>query len=98
MDGFLYSNRTSSSDERYRGFGSSRALERADQLIEQGEWVKEGLLVAPEDAVDPEDSTATRSMCRTPGAEDTDSTADWHIVPTSGSSFGEPNTTEVYVP
>jgi hypothetical protein len=98
LDGFLYSNRSSSSDERYRGFGSSRTLERAEQLAAEGQWAVQDLLIAPEDAVDPEDSTATRSMCRTPGAEDTDSAADWHIVPTSSSSFGRVNTVEEYVP
>ncbi len=98
IDGFLYSNRTSSSDERYRGFGSNRALERADQLAAQEEWQIAGRAAAPEDAVNPEDSTATRSMCRSPGAEDTDTAADWHIVPTRGSSFGTVNTTEVYQP
>ena len=98
VDGFLYSNRTSSSDENYRGFGSTRALERADRLFEQGQWEAADRLVAPEDAVDPEDSTATRSMCRMPGGPDTDSAEDWHIVPTSGSTFGTENVTEVYVP
>jgi hypothetical protein len=98
LDGFLYSNRTSSSDERYRGFGSSRTLERAEQLAALEQWTASGRLIAPEDAVNPEDSTATRSMCRTPGAADTDSAADWHIVPTSESSFGRINCTAVYAP
>ncbi len=98
IDGFLYSNRTSSSDENYRGFGSTRALERADRLHEQGGWVSAGRLVAPEDAVNPDDSTATRSVCRMPAGADSDSAADWHIVPTGGSSFGFVNTEEVYVP
>ncbi len=98
IDGFLYSNRTSSSDQNYRGFGSRRALERADRLHEQGGWIAAERLIAPEDAVDPEDSTATRSMCRMPSGDDTDSSADWHITPTSGASFGSENSEEVYVP
>lgn len=98
IDGFLYSNRTSSSDENYRGFGTTRALERADRLIEQNGWKCEERLPAPEDAVDPEDSTATRSICRMPDGEDSDSAEDWHIVPTRGSTFGKVNNTEVYVP
>lgn len=98
IDGFLYSNRTSSSDERYRGFGTTRALERADILHEQGGWHAEERLVAPEDAVDPDDSTATRSMCRMQEGEDTDSAEDWHVVPTRGSTFGSPNSEEVYEP
>ena len=98
IDGFLYSNRTSSSDENYRGFGSTRALERADRLHAQNGWLASERVVAPEDAVDPEDSTATRSMCRMPAGNDSDSAADWHIVPTRGSSFGKENTEEVYEP
>ncbi|MFP4619658.1 MAG: hypothetical protein ACLFMZ_12525 [Spirochaetaceae bacterium] len=98
IDGFLYSNRTSSSDERYRGFGTTRALERADILHEQGGWLAQERLVAPEDAVDPDDSTATRSMCRMPEGSDTNTAADWHIVPTRGSTFGFLNSEEVYEP
>ncbi|MFO7848658.1 MAG: hypothetical protein R6V67_01750 [Spirochaetia bacterium] len=98
IDGFLYSNRTSSSDEKYRGFGTTRALERADILHEQGGWEAKERFVAPEDAVDPDDSTATRSMCRIPEGLDTDTAEDWHIVPTRGSTFGSLNSEEVYEP
>lgn len=98
MDGFLYSNRTSASDENYRGFGSSSTMEKADQLWEQGGWIAADRLIAPEDAVNPDDSTATRSMCRMPGAADTDSAADWFIVDTSRSTFGYENSTELYEP
>jgi hypothetical protein len=52
----------------------------------------------PEDVVDPEDSTATRSMSRGSDGADTDTAADWHITPTSGYTFGGPNTDEVYEP
>ncbi len=98
LDGFLYSNRTSASDENYRGFGSASTMEKADQLWLQEGWTAADRLIAPEDAVNPDDSTATRSMCRMPGAEDTDSAADWFIVDTSQSSFGYENSTELYAP
>ena len=98
MDGFLYCNRTSASDEEYRGFGSAATMEKADQLWQQGGWTAAGRLIAPEDAVNPDDSTATRSMCRMPGGEDTNSAADWFIVNTSQSTFGYENSTELYVP
>lgn len=98
LDGVLYSNRTSFSDERYRGFGSTNTLNMAEELAAMKGWktVKES--IAPEDGVNPDPSTSTRSICRTPGAEDTNSKEDWHIVPTSTSTFGSENSTEVYIP
>jgi hypothetical protein len=98
LDGLLYSNRTSDSDERYRGFGTSDALERAEELVRDGGWRIAGSLVAPEDALDPEGSTATRSISRSSTSADTDGRGDWHIVPTRGSTFGADNSDEVYAP
>lgn len=98
LDAVIYSNRTSASDERYRGFGSKKALAMVDGVAADGGWVAAGAQVAPEDAVDPEDSTATRSMNRKRSPEDTDTAADWHIVPTSGYTFGAPNNDEEYAP
>jgi len=98
LDGFLYSNRTSSSDENYRGFGSLDTMSRADQLWLQEGWVAAGRLIAPEDAVNPDNSTATRSICRLPEGEDRNSAADWYIVDTSQSSFGSENSLIEYVP
>lgn len=98
IDGFLYSNRTSESDTDYRGFGSTAVMEKADQLRLQEGWTAADTLIAPEDGVNPDDSTATRSMGRLPGAEDTDTAGDWIIVDTGESSFGYENSTTVYVP
>jgi hypothetical protein len=98
IDGLLYSNRTSDSDERYRGFGTSDVLERAEELVRDGGWRIAGALVAPEDALDPEGSTATRSICRSSMSADTDGRGDWHIVPTRGSTFGADNSDEAYAP
>lgn len=98
IDGVLYSNRTSASDEKYRGFGMRKVMERADELVEEGGWKYTGEQVAPEDAIDPEDSTATRSMCRSSKSTDSDTSSDWHIVPTSTYSFGTVNSDDVYVP
>jgi hypothetical protein len=98
LDAILYSNRSSSSDESYRGFGSSQMLAKADELIRDAGWKTSGPLVSPEDAVNPDASTATRSICRSSTSLDTDCKTDWHIVPTKKSSFGEENTDEVYSP
>ncbi len=98
IDGLLYSNRTSDSDGNYRGFGSTKVMERADRLIECGGWTSQGELAAPEDAINPEDSTATRSMCRDSLSADSNCKEDWHIVPTSTSTFGTVNSDSVYTP
>ena len=98
IDAVLYSNRTSASDERYRGFGSAAVLERADEVVAAGHWTSAGDAVAPEDAIDSTHSTATRSMSRGSDSRDTNSKADWHITPTRGLSPGAVNTDEVYTP
>jgi hypothetical protein len=98
IDGLLYSNRTSDSDDRYRGFGTSEVLARAEELARDGGWRIAGALVAPEDGMNPEGSTATRSLCRSSTSADTDSRGDWHIVPTRGSTFGADNSDEAYAP
>lgn len=98
IDGVLYSNRTSSSDENYRGFGTKKVMLWADRLAEDGGWKYDGDLIAPEDGLNPDDSTATRSICRDSSSSDTDTAADWHIVPTSTYSFGEINSEEIYEP
>jgi len=98
LDGVLYSNRTSSSDSLYRGFGSANTLARAEELVRAGGWIAAEEVVRPEDAVNPEDSTATRSLCRSSDSMDSDCAADWHVVPTRGSTFGKANSDERYVP
>ena len=93
----LYSNRTSQSDELYRGFGSSEMRGWAELLVQQKGWRAAGQRVAPEDCVNPEGSTGTRSICRSALSTDTDSRTDWHIVPTRKATFGKSNSEEVYV-
>lgn len=98
LDGVLYSDRSSGSDERYGGFGTLDSLERAEELVADGGWITTEERVRPEDAVSPEGSTGTRSICRSAASEDSDTAADWHIVPTRGFTFGEENSDEVFVP
>ena len=97
-DGVLYSNRTSASDSQYRGFGSAGTLARAEELVREGGWLAAQGEVRPEDAVDIEPTTATRSLNRSSGSDDTNCPADWHVVPTRGSTFGTANSDERYVP
>ena len=92
----LYSNRTSQSDEGYRGFGSAEMETRAEEIVSAGGWKAAGPRVTPEDAVSPEGSTGTRSLCRSSVSMDTDQAEDWHIVPTRKATFGAENCDEVY--
>lgn len=98
LDAVLWSNRTSESDEAYGGFGSEQMRVRAEELVRAGAWTAAADRVSPEDAVNPEGSTGTRSICRSSASADTGGPEDWHIVPTRRSSFGAENTDEVYVP
>jgi hypothetical protein len=96
LDGFLYSNRTSQSDERYRGFGSTEMLARAEELVRDGGWKPAGSRVLPEDGVNPDGSTGTRSIGRSSSSADSDVPSDWHIVPTRKATFGAENSDEVW--
>jgi hypothetical protein len=98
LDGVVYSNRTSQSDEQYGGFGSEQMRVRAEELAKSGAWKQAGPRVTPEDAVNPEGSTGTRSLCRSSGSIDSDRPEDWHIVPTRRATFGSVNSDEVYEP
>lgn len=98
IDAVVYSNRTSASDSTYDGFGSKEVLLAATQIVEEGGWKISGEKVAPEDAVNPEDSTATRSICRDSRSSDSDSRGDWRVTPTKGSTFGGVNSDLSYAP
>jgi len=97
-DAVVWSNRTSQSDEQYGGFGSEQMRCRVEELVRLGAWKAAGQRVSPEDAVNPEGSTATRSLCRAADGRDTNSAADWHIVPTRKASLGTENSDDVYAP
>ena len=98
LDGIFYSNRTAESDEQYAGFGSAETRARAEELAGCGAWVPAGTRVTPEDGVNPEGSTGTRSLCRSAASDDSNRAQDWHIVPTRRSTIGAENSDEVYVP
>jgi hypothetical protein len=98
VDCVLYSNRTRNSDTAYGGFGSRLFQEQAAEIAEAEAWAAAGAELVPEDGISPEGSTATRSICRSAEPADTNTAADWHIVPTGKASFGSVNSDEVYVP
>ena len=83
LDAVIYSNFSQS----HEGFGTKTALQRARWVISSGAWSG--------DAVDCTSATATRSVSRIPSGSDTDTSDDWFITITSGSTFGGSNTSSV---
>lgn len=98
LDALLYSERTSNSDTRYRGFGTAAFLARAEALVAAGLWLAAEGAVRPEDAANAAAVTSTRTLGRSADSADTNSAADWHVVPTRGASIGRQNTDERYQP
>lgn len=96
IDAVLFSTKRYDPEDEYRGFSRSSVLARNEEIVAAEEWNIQGERIVPEDTIDPEESSATRSINRTPGAADTNSPADWHIVPSSGATFGYKNSTERY--
>lgn len=98
MDAFLYSNRTSESDEQYHGFGTSKMLAWVESIAAQQAWPVTGNSIRPEDTVSPEYSTGTRSLNRSVPLTTGNGRYDWHIVPTRGATIGEQNSNDIFNP
>lgn len=96
IDAVIFSTKRYDPEDAKRGFGRSAILLRNEEIVQAKEWTIQGEVIIPEDAVDPEDSSATRSINRTPGAGDSDGASDWHIVPSGGATFGYENSLERY--
>jgi hypothetical protein len=96
LDAVIYSNRSYDPEARYGSFGTKAAQLMIEEVVADGGWTIAGDSVRPEDAIDPEDSTATRSISRSSASADSDTATDWHITPTSGATFGSVNTDEIY--
>lgn len=97
LDAVPYSERTVGSDTRYGGFGTASLRDRVSAIVAAGAWTASDPPV-PEDCARSVGTTSTRTICRSSGSVDTDSAADWHIVPTSGSTLGRANRDDVYAP
>ncbi len=96
LDGVLFSTKTYDPSDDLRGYGRAAQLQQAEEMVLIGAWSASGDVVIPQDAVNPLDSTATRTICRSDPWSDTNTRADWHIVPTGKSSFGEANCNDRY--
>lgn len=98
LDALCYTDRNSSSDERYGGFGSAKFRDRVGAIAAAGAWAVEDGAVRPEDCASSVGVTETRTLCRSAGSADSDGRADWHIVPTRGATWGGPNLDDQYLP
>lgn len=95
LDAVVYTNRTTTT---FNGFGSRELLQKVMRIVESGYWKSSTQTLDADCGIDSTYSTATRSICRTPDGQDTDSKDDWHVVPTRGATFGSENTKEKYLP
>jgi len=96
MDCLIYTNRQYAPQEEDLGWTST--LYKQLMKLEEGSWEKEGEMVSPAEALWGDDSTATRSLCRSSLSEDSNRANDWHTVPTSSKTFGAVNTDDCYSP
>ncbi|MDR1932405.1 MAG: hypothetical protein LBQ57_06220 [Spirochaetales bacterium] len=96
IDGLLYTSRVYEAGAKYNGFGTSLMLNKAQELVSGGGWLTAGEDVFPQDGFDPTGATSTRTICRDSLSTDTDTAADWHIVPAGKRSPGAVNSDEVY--
>ncbi|HPE88412.1 MAG TPA: Ig-like domain-containing protein [Spirochaetia bacterium] len=97
LDAVAYSERYADSDTAYGGFGTAALRDRVAEIAAAGAWAASDP-PRPEDCARSTGTTSTRSLCRSSASDDTDSGADWHVVPTRGSTIGAANSDEAYVP
>jgi len=97
LDGVIYSNRAPDPEDALLGW-TTRTFDAAADLYESGAWRFSDEDISPLEAIRSDYTTGTRSLCRSSASEDTDSSGDWHTVPTGGKTFGEINRDEVFIP
>jgi hypothetical protein len=70
----------------------------ADLLFKQGAWKSaEGKIGGPVHALNSDDTTPTRTVCRNETAGDTNTAADWYVTVNSGATPGRENNPNRYV-
>lgn len=95
MDGIVYTKNGNDESKKYRNFGLSKTLERVMILEEEHIWSSETGEIFPEDSVNIDKTTTTRSANRR-SLTDSNSNDDWYICPGGESSFGEDNSPNIY--
>jgi hypothetical protein len=96
IDGLLYTSKTYEPEMKYNGFGTSLMLNKAVELAGGGGWKIRADEPFPEDGFNPTGATSTRTICRDSHSTDTNSAADWHIVPDKSRTPGAANSDAVY--
>lgn len=94
LDGVMYTNKTNNPEDRFRGFGTRAALEKAEFFARTGLWYGGGLpaQVDPEDFPTSLGMTVTRTLNRRPYEEgEPRSKHQWYICATGQGSIGEVN-------
>jgi len=94
VDCLIYSNRESDREDEKLGWTST--VYKQLLTLEEGSWDSQGPIPTPAEAVWSDDTTGTRTLCRSSTSEDSNRPEDWHTVPTSGKTFGYINSDEVY--
>jgi hypothetical protein len=96
IDGLLYTSRIYEAGAKYNGFGTSLMLNKVMELVSGGGWRIAADEPFPQDGFNPTGATSTRTICRDSQSTDTDSAADWHIVPSGKRTPGAVNSDEVF--
>lgn len=97
VDAAVYSDREPDPQDDYLGW-TSRTFDAAADVYREGGWKFSSGAISPGEAIPSHHTTGTRSLCRNSNSEDSDSSSDWHTVPTGKKSFGGINTDEEHVP
>jgi len=93
LDGIMYTNKTNNPEDRYRGFGTRAALEKAEFFARTGLWFENiPAQVDPEDFPTSLGMTVTRTLNRRPFEEgEPRSRGLWYICATGQGSIGSIN-------
>lgn len=95
IDSVIYTKNLNDPDKRYRNFGLRKVLERVDYISEKNQWLAISDIIYPEDVINIDNSTTTRSVNRI-NFVDTNTSEDWIICNTNESTFGFENSNNSY--
>jgi len=98
LDAVIWSDRSDSPASDKLGWTSAGYIFASDLGKEDAWQAANPPIPSPSEAINVSLSTATRSLCRASVPADTNSSDDWHTVPTRGASFGSVNTDQEYSP
>jgi len=94
LDAIIYANHNGIA---YNKFGNKKNEAQASLIVKNGNWKTEEETLTGLSGVNSLKTTSTRSIARWKDKIDTNTSKDWYITKTSGKTFGEANTSEVFV-